>query len=331
MRMPRSSSREFLPPLLAVRAFEAAAQRLSFSLAAQDLHVTQSAVSRQIRLLEDFLGYRLFVRLTRSVALTPEGVEFFRAAQQSLDILEAATRRGREAGGHCTLKISITQSLAFEYVLPRLPSFSAARPDIEVRVLTSTAPADFQRDEIDAAIRLGPFPGKRYLRHQPRIPHELVRSWNGVRAFQLWDEVLTPVVSRRLIAPGVVLRSPADLCQFPLLSVAPRPTAWSDWFRTQGESLPPTVATSDFGHFLMTLDAARAGRGVALVPTLFLRNLDPASDLFCPFESNVPSAGEYYFLCREETATRGPVEALIEWLQADAADFADASARASSR
>ncbi len=324
MRMPRSSSRELLPPLLAVRAFEAAARRLSFSLAAQDLHVTQSAVSRQVRLLEDFLGYRLFVRLTRSVALTPQGEDFFRAAQQSLDILETATRRGRESGGRCTLKISITQSLAFEYVLPRLPAFSAAWPDIEVRVLTSTAPADFQSDEFDAAIRLGPFPGKRYLRNQPRIPHELVRSWNGVAAFQLWDEVLTPVASRRLIAPGA-LHSPADLCQFTLLSVAPRPTAWSDWFRSRGETLPAKVATSDFGHFFMTLDAARAGRGVALVPTLFLRSLDPLSDLFCPFASNVPSAGEYYFLCREETAARGPVEALIAWLQADAREFADAT------
>jgi LysR family glycine cleavage system transcriptional activator len=303
--MPRSSSRELLPPLLAVRAFEAAARRLSFSLAAQDLHVTQSAVSRQVRLLEDFLGYRLFVRLTRSVALTPQGEDFFRAAQQSLDILETATRRGRESGGRCTLKISITQSLAFEYVLPRLPAFSAAWPDIEVRVLTSTAPADFQSDEFDAAIRLGPFPGKRYLRNQPRIPHELVRSWNGVAAFQLWDEVLTPVVSHRLIAP--------------------RPTAWSDWFRSRGETLPAKVVTSDFGHFFMTLDAARAGRGVALVPTLFLRSLDPLSDLFCPFASNVPSAGEYYFHCREETAARGPVEALIAWLQADAREFADAT------
>jgi len=315
--MSRSSTRELLPPLLAVRAFEAAARRLSFSLAAKDLHVTQSAVSRQIRLLEDFLGYKLFTRLTRSVALTPEGEEFFRAAEHSLDLLEAAARRGREAGGHCTLKISITQSLAHEYVLPRLPAFAAARPDIEVRVLTSTAPADFQRDDIDVAIRLGPLPGKRYLSHQPRIPHELVRNWSGVVAFQLWEEVLTPVVSRRLLPPDQV-RSAADLCRFTLLSLAPRSTAWADWFRSRGESLPAKVTTSDFGHFFMTLDAARAGRGVALVPTLFLQNIGPESDLYCPFDSSVASAGAYYFLCREETAARPEVEALIDWFQTDA-------------
>lgn len=318
--MPRSSTRESLPPLLAVRAFEAAARRLSFSLAAQDLHVTQSAISRQVRLLEDFLGYRLFVRLTRSVALTPEGVEFFRAAEQSLDLLETAARRGRETGRHCTLKISITQSLAHEYVLPRLPAFAAARPDVEVRVLTSTAPADFQRDDIDAAIRLGPLPGKRYLRHQPRIPHQLVRGWSGVAAFQLWEEVLTPVVNRKVLPPEAV-RSVADLCQLTLLSLAPRPTAWSDWFQSRGEVLPAKVTTSEFGHFFMSMDAARAGRGVALVPTLFLRDLDPTAELYCPFESTVPSAGEYYFLCREDTATREEVEALIAWLQADARGF----------
>lgn len=326
--MSRHSHREMLPPLLAVRAFEAAARRSSFSLAAEDLHVTQSAVSRQIRLLEEFLGFPLFVRLARGVALTPAGADFYQAADQSLHLLETATRRGREtAMGHCTLKLSITQSLAHEYVLPRLPSFAAARPDIEVRVLTSTAPADFQRDNIDAAIRLGPMPGKRYQRNQPCIPHELVRNWNDVVAFQLWDEVLTPVLSRRLADPRTI-RSPVDLCRFTLLSLAPRPTAWSDWFRTRGEVLPPKVKTSDFGHFFMTLDAARAQRGVALVPTLFLQDLGPKSDLYCPFEATVPSAGEYYLLCREEAASRDQVAAFIQWLEDDARGFA---AQASSR
>lgn len=312
------SSRRHLPPLVAVRAFEAAARHLSFSLAAQELNVTQSAISRQIRLLEEFLGYRLFERLTRSVALTSEGAHFFSAAEQSLEILEAATRRGRGTRANHTLKLSITQSLAVAYLLPRLPSFTSARPDIEVRVLTSTVPADFERDDIDAAIRLGPLPGKRYLRHQPRIPHELVRSWHGVTAFQLWDEVFTPVLSRKLLEQGRTLDTAADLCQFTLLSVAPRPTAWSDWFRSRGETIPRQVTTSEFGHFFMSLDAARAGRGVALIPTLFLRDLDASSDLWCPFESKVPSAGEYYLLCREDAAARDPVEAFAHWLQADA-------------
>jgi len=79
-----------------------------------------------------------------------------------------------------------------EYVLPRLPSSATLRPDVEVRVLTSTAPADFERDDIDAAIRLGPLPGKRYSPNQPRIPHELARNWRDLAAFELWDEVLTP-------------------------------------------------------------------------------------------------------------------------------------------
>lgn len=305
---------------MAVRSFEAAARRLSFSLAAHELHVTQSAVSRQIRLLEEFLGYRLFERLTRSVALTPEGAVFFQACEKSLDILEAATRGSGARGEKCTLKISITPSLAFEYLLPRLPSFSDVRPDIEVRVLTSTAPADFRRDDIDAAIRLGPLPGKRYLSHQPRIPHELVKSWSGVTAFQLWDEVLTPVISRRMLEAGSALGSPLDLCQFTLLSLAPRPTAWADWFRTRGMVLPLDIQTKDFGHFFMTLEAARAGRGVALVPNLFLHKLVDGGDLFCPFESSVSSAGEYYFLCRDDAAMDGPMEALLQWLQKDAAN-----------
>lgn len=323
MRM--SGKQRELPPLLAVRAFEAAARRLSFSLAASELHVTQSAISRQIRLLEEHLGYPLFLRLTRSVALTPEGSRFYRAAEQSLDILEAAALHGRGGQDRSTLKVSMTQTLAVSYVLPRLPSFTATRPDIEVRVLTSTAPADFEREEFDAAIRLGPLPGKRYRANQPRIPHELVRGWRGVAAFQLWDEVLTPVVSRELLAAGPRLRSPSDLCRFTLLGLAPRPTAWSDWFRARGESMPGGVVTRDFGHFFMAVDAARAGQGVALVPTLFLRDLGP-TDLVCPFDSTVPSAGEYYLLCREDAAERDPVGAFLRWLQADAEDFAHSSA-----
>ncbi|MEH3086896.1 MAG: LysR substrate-binding domain-containing protein [Xylophilus ampelinus] len=317
--MTRRPHRDMLPPLLAVRAFEAAARRASFSLAAEDLHVTQSAVSRQVRLLEAFLGRRLFVRLARGVRLTPAGAAFHAAAQRSLDILEEAARCGAPAGPR-TLRISITQSLAHTYVMPRLPDFAARRPDIEVRVLTSTAPADFQRDDIDAAIRLGPLPGKRYQKLQPRVPHELALRWNGIVALPLWQEVLTPVLSRELAAPDAI-RSPRDLCRYPLLSLAPRPSAWSDWFRTRGESLPPDAATRDFGHFFMTLDAARAGHGVALVPTLFLRGLAPDGALFCPFASTVPSAGEYYFLCREEAASDGPVAAFAEWLAEDAAAF----------
>lgn len=110
-------------------------------------------------------------------------------------------------------------------MLPRLPAFTAMRPDIEVRVQASTERADFEREEFDAAIRLGPLPGERYQPNQPRIPHELARSWRGVTAFQLWDEVLTLVVSRGLLASGPFLRSPSDLCHFTLLSLAPRPTA----------------------------------------------------------------------------------------------------------
>ncbi|WP_295542133.1 LysR substrate-binding domain-containing protein [uncultured Pseudacidovorax sp.] len=310
--------RRALPPLLAVRAFEAAARRLSFSLAAQELNVTQSAISRQVRLLEDFLGHPLFLRLTRSVALTPEGAALFRAAEQSLDILEAATRRCRGDDGRTTLKLSITQSLAVNYLLPRLPAFAALRPDIEVRVLTSTAPVDFDRDDVDAAIRLGPLPGRRYDPKRPYIPHELARSWRGIAAFPLWDEVLTPVLARSLLEGQPPLQSPADLGRFTLLSVAPRPTAWSDWFRSQGARLPRGTTTSDFGHFFMTLDAARAGRGVALVPTLFLEGLRADASLAFPFPSSTPSAGEYYLLCREDMAKRDPVAAFLGWVQDDA-------------
>ncbi|MFT4267485.1 MAG: LysR substrate-binding domain-containing protein [Xenophilus sp.] len=300
-----------------MRAFEVAARRLSFSLAAEDLHVTQGAISRQVRLLEDFLGHPLFVRQPRGVVLTKEGTDFCLAAEKSLDLLADATRRIRKQDRRSTLKVSITQTLAVAYLLPRLPEFLALRPDIEVRVLTSTAPADFESDEFDIAIRLGALPGKRYLPSQPRIPHELVRNWRNVVAFPLWDEVLTPVLNPRLLASGKPVRVEMDLCQFTLLSLAPRPTAWADWFSSRSARLPGKVTTTEFGHFFMALDAARAGRGVALVPTLFLGGPGADSGLVCPFTSTVPSAGEYYFLCKEGVADDEAVRAFRAWLMKD--------------
>lgn len=301
-----------LPPLLAVRAFEAAARHLSFSRAADELHVTQGAVSRQIKNLEDYLQQPLFIRLVRRVELTPYGRTFYAAASQGLDIIERAASRVVPLARDI-IRISLPQSLASLWLMPRLSSFTEIHPSIDVRVVTSMQSADFSRDNIDVAIRLGTLPGRTYAPDQPRVPHELVSNWRGVHAVHLWDEVLTPVLSKQLLAQGAELHVPEDLRHYKLLHVTVRPYAWEDWFRTRGVEYPQ-CNSMEFGHFFMALEAARRSSGVALAPKLFVERTDYSEQLVCPFESHVRSAGEYYFLCQERRLEEPTIQHLLSWL-----------------
>lgn len=306
-----------LPPLQAVRVFEAAARHLSFALAARELYVTPGAVSRQIKTLEEALGYLLFVRSVRRVELTADGLRFQRAAEEALSILEQAS--STSVGRKRILTISAPQSLATFWLVPRLPKFAELCPEVDLRVRTSTEPADFDRDEVDVAIRLGRLPGMKYEANQPRVPHQLVKNWQGISATHLWDEILVPVLSKKLMKKGGPLRSPSDLKNYTLLHVALRPDAWSDWFRCNSEPYPRRAQSREFGHFFMALDAAKAGHGVALAPSLFLDGLlGPQKDLICPLSPAKKSAGAYYFLCRDNSVNESAVQSFLGWLNSQA-------------
>lgn len=301
-----------LPPLLALRAFEAAGRHLSFSRAADELNVTQGAVSRQIKVLEEHLGQQLFIRVARAVVLSEFGNDYYAAIAKALEMIERASVK-KHSKKHDLLKISVTQSLGSLWLMPRLSSFSEAYPDIEVSVAASLQPADFGQNDYDVAIRLGRLPGQRYSRSQPSIPHALVKGWEGVSAFHLWDEVLTPVMNRSLLKPDYPLCSPADLLKYKLLHVTVRPNAWPDWFRSQRTPYHQGPHMG-FGHFFMALEAARRGLGVALAPTLLIGDMDKSHDLVCPFPSSIKSAGAYYLLCRESRASEKIIRLFRKWL-----------------
>lgn len=303
-----------LPPLVALRAFEAAGRHSSFLQAAAELNVTQSAVSRHVKKLETYLGRPLFKRLTRKVQLTPLGKSYLNAITSGLDTIEAATVNARSPKS--TLRVSIMPTTANLWLVPRLSSFTEAHHDIEVDVATSTQPVDFRHDEVDVAIRLGRRPGQRYRPDQPRISHEMVVSWDGVFAQRLCSEILVPVCSRKLLAEGPPLSTPADLRHYTLIHVTGREAAWSDWLRAVGA---PTVAGKSklvFGHFFMALQAARRHRGIAIASALHLQSLDWRDELAFPFSARVKSAGEYYFLCRERDASLRQVRLFRKWLAA---------------
>lgn len=306
--------KRLLPPLVALRAFEAAGRHASFLQAAAELNVTQSAVSRNIKTLESFLKRKLFTRLTRKVQLTSFGKSYLGAISSGLDEIESATENALSS--KTTLKVTIMPTTANLWLVPRLAAFTEAHHDIEVDVATSIQPVDFAKDDVDVAIRLGRRPGQRYRPEQPRIPHEMVTSWNGVYAHKLCNEVLIPVCSRKLLAEGPSLKIPADLRHYTLIHVAGRETAWPDWLKAVHAPNVTGKSKLVFGHFFMALQAARKHRGIAIASTLHVQSQEWHDELAFPFSARVKSAGEYYFLCRERNADARNIRLFRKWLDA---------------
>jgi LysR family glycine cleavage system transcriptional activator len=306
------------PPALALRAFEAAARNLSFTAAAVELHLTQGAISRQIRILEEFLGRKLFYRFIRRVELTPVGHDYYLEIQQALADIERATQRAIGSQGRATLTLSVMPTLAASWLMPRLGGFVESHPDVDIRLITSIEPVNFQSTEIDVAVRVGRLPGSTYRPEQPRIDLEMVTTWRGVVAEYLLPDVLVPVMSRTLLAQGPPIAAPADLLAYPLLHTASRKHAWGDWLAAHGVALPGGGEGLDFGHFFMGLRAAQSGKGIAIVPSILVSDSDSDGDLVCPLPADVESAGSYYVLTREARSKEAFVSALRAWLMAEA-------------
>jgi LysR family glycine cleavage system transcriptional activator len=242
MRSARS-----LPALVSLRAFEAAARRLSFSQAAQELFVTQSAVSHHIQRLEAELGVALFERRTRAVALTPAGQAYYARVHAAFELLRQGTDEIRApAAAGIKLRVGLLASFATRWLAPRLAGFAAAHPDIELQLLPDIALADVAGGEVDVAIRYGR------------------GSWPGVRARLIMTERLSVVCAPALIAGRKRPRNPDDLLRYPLLtSHARHPFEWDAWARHYGLDLgrAQPVRLHDYN---IVVEAALAGQGLAM-------------------------------------------------------------------
>lgn len=309
-----------LPPLLALRAFEAAARHLSFTNAANELHLTQGAISRQIRTLEEHLGRKVFDRFTRRIELTEAGAEYFRSVQQALSDIEKATQRTMQTSGRSAMTLSIMPTLGAQWLMPKLSNFSETYPDIDVRMISSIEPVNFQSGEVDAAIRVGRLPGMPFKANQPRIEMEMVTNWKGVVAQHLFPDVLVPVLSRKLLEQGRPLETVKDLLNYRLIHTASRKHAWPDWLAAHGVRMPANAEAINFGHFFMGLRAAQNCKGVAIVPSVVLQHFAGSADLVCPFEGDVESAGNYYLLTRAEDDKKPSTHVFLNWLMAEAAN-----------
>jgi LysR family transcriptional regulator, glycine cleavage system transcriptional activator len=287
-----------LPSLNGLRAFEAAARHLSFTVAASELNVTQTAISHQIRRLEQELGIRLFVRQNRALALTPEARDYLPRVRAAFNDLRLATDRLLRKDNDHVLTVSTLASLAAKWLLPRLSSFQEEHPGIDVRITTSTALVDFRTGDVDAAIRYG--------RGQ----------WPGLRADWLMADQLFPVCSPSLLTGNRPLRSPEDLRDHVLLHTSGGyGDDWRLWLTAAG--LPANFAKQPgltFDLIFMTVQAAIDGIGVAMGRTSYVETDIAKGRLVVPFEITLPADAGFYLVSPEAKADSPKLAAFRQWL-----------------
>ncbi|MFI5317103.1 MAG: transcriptional regulator GcvA [Myxococcota bacterium] len=286
--------RRDLPPTASLRAFACAAHTLSFKRAAAEIHLSASALSRQIQGLEEHLGVRLFRRLNPGLELTDEGRRYLAVVDPLLERLIAAQEQ--LAPKLRPLRVSALQSFCESWLVPNLADFERAHPEVRIEIEATLRYADFARDPVDVAIRFGRGP------------------WEGLHSEPLVELDYFPVCSPALAAGDPPLRMPAQLADHTLIHVAQTPDAWAAWLRDAGvERLVPRRNTS-YDHVALALAAAEAGQGVALsTPILCARRLREGK-LVRPFALAVRSAETYRFVCRPGDLADPRIAAFRDWL-----------------
>jgi LysR family glycine cleavage system transcriptional activator len=303
-----------LPSLIALRVFESAGKLQSFSNAALELNVTQGAVSRQIRALEDELGVKLFTRLTRRVELTEDGRKYLGEVQSAFRQIEKATEQLRSNQAHSILTISVLPSVGTYWLMPRLAHFSQRHPHIETRINSSIDPVDLHSRGADVAIRVGPKPGRPYDEHMPAIDLTMTMDWRGVLAEELAPDVLVPVYSPNILEASTALNDPTVFHDLPIIHTTSRPDAWAGWMKVHGLSDFPATPRIEYGHFFMSLDAARQGLGVALIPEIVVTNIN-TQGLVVARDFRVHSAGEYYMLSLNNRCHEHAIALFRDWVK----------------
>ncbi|SLN74359.1 transcriptional regulator GcvA [Oceanibacterium hippocampi] len=289
-----------LPPLNALRSFEAAARNLSFSKAASELNVTPAAISHQIKGLEDFLGVKLFRRLNRVVMLTDAGQAYLPGIREGFQKLYDATVRLQTVESSGVLTISTLSSIASRWLVPRLRRFQERYPDIDVRLTTSDHLVDFAREDVDIAIRYG-------TGHYPGL--------HSVRFLE--EEYLYPVCSPALLAGARPLQRPEDLAFHTLLHDDMK-VDWAMWLTAAGVQGVDPKRGPAYTDSSMVLQAAVEGHGVALGRSALAADDLEAGRLVKPFEIEIASTFAYYVVSPETTAEQPKIAAFREWILSEA-------------
>jgi LysR family glycine cleavage system transcriptional activator len=310
--------RRRLPPLNAVRAFEAASRHASFQAAADELAVTPGAVAQQIKALEQWFGLALFRRLpSKGVALTPAGQRYAVAVSQLLDDLADATARLVGQDNANILTVSTVPSFASQWLIPRLGRFRQSNPGLDVRVIASSGLTDFSREDVDVVVRWG-------RGHYPGL-------WSQL----LLEETFFPVCSPALVNhPEHPLRSVDDLKFHTLLHEDAEPLFagspdWQRWLAIAGATGIDARRGPRFTHTYMALQAAAAGQGVALVSSVLIGDDLTTGRLVRPFGPEVPGPYNYHLACPPEALALPKVELFRRWIEKEARGSGSPAADAS--
>jgi len=295
-----------LPPLTALRAFEAAGRHLSITKAASELHVTPAAVSHQVKALEEYLNVQLLRRVGNSLFLTDAGQACLPGLRAAFAELSRAMESLREHDARGPLVLSVAPVFATKWLIPRLGAFHALHPEIDVRIAASLALADFDRDDVDAAVRIG----------RGRYP--------GLAADRLFGESVIPMCSPALLEGPRALASPADLRHHVLLHFdwpgsEPIVPDWESWLRAMGITGVDTAAGPRFAQPDHAMQAAVEGAGVVLGWRSMARTDLDAGRLVAPFALPLPLEVAFFLVYPEIRRDRPKLVAFREWLLREAA------------
>lgn len=299
-----------MPPLNALRAFESAARNGSLTRAAQELRVTQGAISRHVSQLEDWLGVTLCTRGRRGIDLTAEGASYATALRAAFDQIETQTRRVRERPLENTLRIKLPPTFAIRWFVPRLAHFHALNRHIDVQITTSHQTVDFDRDDVDVCIHWG---------HEPLA---------GVHCQRLFGEILLPVCSPELFQVHPPLTSPADLSRHTLLCSMHRPDHWPTWLHAAGLHEIDGNNGLKFENSALAYQAAIDKLGVVMAQRAFVEEDLRTGRLVAPLSLRVGTGHAYHIAYPRSRRTAPVIKAFEPWIIQQAASMEEAAVQA---
>ena len=292
-----------LPPLNALKAFEAAARHESFTRASEELCVTQGAVSHQVKALEAQLGLKLFNRERQRLAITEAGRDYLAVVRDAFDRIALGTERLVQRQSSGVLTVSTSPDFAAKWLVGRLGRFAEAHPDIDLRVSATLHHVDFAREEVDLAVRHGD------------------GNWPGLEVVRLTSDELFPVCSPKLLRGRHALREPADVLRHPLLHLDDR-TYWPRWLEAAGVRAEGPLQGPVMNRASMLIDAAIDGQGIALARTALAAGDLIAGRLAKPFAISLPVSKTYWIVCPRATASLPKIATFRAWLLAETAEDA---------
>lgn len=297
--------RRFLPSFAALQAFEAAARHGNFTQAGKELALTQGAISRQIRGLEDTLGVLLFNRVRQRVVLTELGGSYLDDVRRTLDSLERSSRRAMEMRtGSRIIEISTLPTFCSRWLIPRLGSFQAAHPDIVLNFSSHFMPFDLRDESFDLAIHFG------------------APVWPGATLHRLFAEHMAVCASPKYLVEHPI-SSDRDIAHARLLHQTTRPDSWADWFSASGVETQAAHSGPRYDQFSMIARATIAGLGISLLPEFFIQEELRNGDIVIVGEHRLEYPGSYYLVVPEEKSGNQTMVQFTQWLIEQAREFSD--------